>query len=60
MMCSNEKVQRDLQELISELMAVQAVYEALTISSKAITGLLEWLSHITARIFAASQALNRD
>lgn len=60
MMCSNEKVQRDLQELINELAAIQAVYEAISTSSKAIKGLLEWLGQITAKLEVATQALNLD
>ncbi|MBN57774.1 MAG: hypothetical protein CMI04_08760 [Oceanospirillaceae bacterium] len=60
MMCSNEKVQRDLQELINELAAIQAVYEAISTSSKAIKGLLEWLGQITAKLEVAVQALNLD
>ena len=60
MMCNSEKVQRDLQELINELMAIQAVYEAISTSSKAIKGLLEWLGQITTKLEVATQALNLD
>lgn len=59
-MCSNENVLRDLQELINELAAIQAVYEAISTSSKAIKGLLEWLGQITAKLEVAVQALNLD
>lgn len=59
-MCNYERVRRDLQELINELMAIQAVYEAISTSDKAVKGLLEWLCQIAAKLEVAAQALNRD